>query len=173
MMALPQAKYVPGGRSREGRRSLCLLAAALALAGCRARTDPVLQLVESMRASADDRDAAAIAARLSDDFRGAEGGADKTEAAASLRRYFAAYESVRVAVYDLSVRRRTDTEADLGFRAEFNGAPRRIGGLDGFLPPSAVERFDLRLVRRGTEWQVAAADWQPVEPAGAAAPSPP
>lgn len=53
---------------------------------------------------------------------------------------------------------------DLGFRAEFNGAARRIGGLDGFLPPSAAFRFDLRLTRRATDWKVTAADWRPVEP---------
>jgi hypothetical protein len=177
-MALPQSQYGPDGARRGGRRStyraaVALAAAALAVAGCRAKTDPVLQLVESLRAAAEDRDAATIAARLSDDFRGAGGGADKTEAAASLRRYFAAYESVRVAVYDLSVRRRTETEADLGFRAEFNGAPRHLAGLDGFLPPSAVERFDLRLVRRGADWQVVGADWQPVEPAASPGGPPP
>jgi hypothetical protein len=145
------------------RPALPLVVLALALSGCRSQTDPVLALVESLRTAAEDRDAQAIADRLSDDFKG-NGTVDKAEATATLRRYFAAYESVRLAVYDVTVTRRTETEVDLGFRAEFNGAARRIGGLDGFLPPSAVERFDLRLARRGSDWKVIAAEWRPIEP---------
>ena len=145
------------------RPVLPLMVLAFALGACRSRPDPVMALVESLRAAAEDRDAQAIADRLADDFKG-NGSVDKAEAAATLRRYFAAYESVHLAVYDVAVTRRTDTEADLGFRAEFTGAARRIGGLDGFLPPSAVEAFDLRLVRRGPDWRVAAADWRPIEP---------
>jgi hypothetical protein len=139
------------------------LSLALAPGACRSQPDPVLALVDALRTSAEDRDAQAIADRLSDDFKG-NGTVDKAEATATLRRYFAAYESVHLAVYDVTVTRRTEAEADLGFRAEFNGAPRRIGGLDGFLPPSAVERFDLRLARRGSDWKVIAADWRPIEP---------
>jgi hypothetical protein len=139
------------------------LVLALALGACRSQRDPVLALVEALRARAEDRDATATAEALTDDFKG-NGSVDKLEATATLRRYFAAYESVHLAVYDVTVTRRTDTEADLGFRAEFNGSARRIGGLDGFLPPSAVERFDLRLTRRGSDWKVLAADWRPIEP---------
>jgi len=131
--------------------------------GCRGKGDPVAALVESVRAAAEDKDAAAIAAHLTDDFRGVAG-TDKAEAAASLRRYFAAYESVRVSVYDVTVQRRTDTEAEVSLRAEMSGAARRIGGLDGFLPPSAVEMFVLRLVRQDGEWKIASAEWRPVEP---------
>jgi hypothetical protein len=104
-----------------------------------------------------------LADRLSDDFKG-NGTVDKAEAAATLRRYFAAYESVHLLVYEVAVPRRTEGEADVAFRAEFKGSARRIGGLDGFLPPSAVERFDLRLARRGSDWKVIAADWRPIEP---------
>jgi hypothetical protein len=145
------------------RPAATVLALALATSGCGAKADPVLALVESLRTSAESRDATAIADRLADDFRGVAG-TDKAEAAATLRRYFAGYESVHVAVYDVAVQRRTETEADVSFRAEFNGSARRIGGLEGFLPPSAVERFDLRLVRRGSDWKVASAEWQAVEP---------
>jgi hypothetical protein len=151
------------------RRALPLAVLALALSGCRSEPDPVLALIDSLRTAAEDRDAQKVADRLSDDFKG-NGTVDKAEATATLRRYFAAYESVHLAVYDVAVPRRTDGEADVSFRAEFNGAARRIGGLDGFLPPSAVERFDLRLARRGSEWKVIAADWRPIEPL--AAPSP-
>ena len=145
------------------RLALPALLLAFALGGCRSQPDPALALVDALRTSAEDRDAQTIADRLSDDFKG-NGSVDKAEATATLRRYFAAYESVRLTVYDVTVTRRTETEVDLGFRAEFNGAARRIGGLDGFLPPSAVERFDLRLARRGSDWKVIAAEWRPIEP---------
>jgi hypothetical protein len=145
------------------RLALPSLLLALAFGGCRSQPDAALALVDALRTSAEDRDAQAIADRLSDDFKG-NGTVDKAEATVTLRRYFAAYESVRLAVYDVTVTRRTETEVDLGFRAEFNGAARRIGGLDGFLPPSAVERFDLRLARRGSDWRVIAAEWRPIEP---------
>lgn len=146
---------------RPGLAVAGVVVAALAVAGCRAQPDPVLALVEALRAAAEDRDAQAISAHLADDFKG-NASVDKAEAAATLRRYFAAYESVRLAVYDVQVSRRTD--ADVSFRAEFTGSARRLGGLDGFLPPSAVERFALHLVRRGAEWKVASAEWRPVEP---------
>ena len=145
------------------RPTPALVVIALTLGACRSQPDPVLALVEALRAGAEDRDAQAIADRLADDFKG-NGSVDKAEATATLRRYFAAYESVHLLVYDVTVTRRTDTEADLGFRAEFNGAARRIGGLDGFLPPSAAFRFDLRLTRRGPDWKAAAAEWRPVDP---------
>jgi hypothetical protein len=151
------------------RPTPALVVIALTLGACRSQPDPVLALVEALRAGAEDRDAAAIADRLADDFKG-NGSVDKAEATATLRRYFAAYESVHLVVYDVTVTRRTDTEADVGLRAEFTGAARRIGGLDGFLPPSAVERFDLRLTRPGPDWKVAAADWRNVDPI--ASPSP-
>src|SRR5260221_6976522 len=140
-----------------------LVVLALIVGACRSQRDPVLGLLEALRVGAEGRDAQAIADRLTDDFKG-RGSVDKAEATATLRRYFAAYESVHLAVYDVTVTRRTDAEADLGFRAEFNGAARHIGGLDGFLPPSAGFRFDLRLTRRGAGWKVAGADWRPVEP---------
>jgi hypothetical protein len=150
-------------------RRVLIAVLALALGGCRRQPDPVLALVESLRAAAEDRDAKAITDRFSEDFKG-NGSVDKAEAAATLRRYFAAYESVHLAVYDVAVPRRTEAEADVSFRAEFNGAARKVGGLDGFLPPSAVARFDLRLARRGSEWKIVSAEWRPIEPI--ASPSP-
>jgi hypothetical protein len=145
---------------RTGALALCAVVVSAACGGTR---DPVLDLVDGLRQAAEDRDAQAIADRLADDFKGSAG-ADKAEATATLRRYFAGYESVHLAVYDVVVRGRTENEAEVSFRAEFSGSARRIGGLDGFLPPSAAYRFDLRLVRRGTEWRVVSAEWKPVEP---------
>jgi hypothetical protein len=143
--------------------SFIFLVVAASGAACRGASDPVLDLVDALRVASENRDAQAIADRLADDFKG-NGTVDKAEATATLRRYFAAYESVHLAVYDLTVPRRTDSDADVSFRAEFTGSARRIGGLDGFLPPSAAERFSLHLVRRGSEWKVASAEWKPIEP---------
>jgi hypothetical protein len=140
-----------------------LVAAAIAAAACGGASDPVAGLVESLRTAAEDRDAQKVADRLADDFRG-NAGVDRAEAAATLRRYFAAYESVHLAVYDVQVARRSEAEAAVGFRVEFTGSARRIGGLDGFLPPAATYHFDLRVVRRGADWRVASAEWKPIEP---------
>jgi hypothetical protein len=150
-------------------RAFLALAALAGGADCRPPRDPVLDLVDTLRQAAEDRDAQGIADRLAEDFKGS-GGADKAEATATLRRYFAGYESVHLAVYDVAVRGRTDDEAEVGFRAEFSGSARRALGLDGFLPPSAVYRFDLRVVRKGADWKVASAEWKtaetPASPAG-------
>src|SRR5258708_7421625 len=156
------------------RPTPALVVIALTFGACRSQPDPVLALVEALRMGAEDRDAQAIAGRLADDFKG-NGSVDKAEATATSRRYFAAYESVHLAVYDVTVTRRTDAEADLGFRAEFNGAARRIGGLDGFLPPSAAFPFALRLPPRGPDWKATAADRPPAHPGPhlSAGPTPP
>jgi hypothetical protein len=153
---------------RRGLSPLSLVLAC-ALAACGGPADPLLAMIEEVRSAAEDRVPQAIAFRLAEEFRG-QGGIDRAEAVATLRRYFAAYESVNVAVYDVAVERRTETEAEVTCRVEFTGAARRIGGLDGFLPPSAVMRFSLRLVRRGSDWKVAAAEWQAVEPLASQSP---
>jgi hypothetical protein len=163
-MARTACALVPTHHIRKTSLSAVgLIVVAVTAIGCGREPDPVLALVESLRAAAEDRDAQGVAAHLTEDFRGT-GGVDSAEAVATLRRYFAAYESVSLAVYDVQVTRRTDADADVGFRAEFSGSARRVGGLDGFLPPSAVERFDLRLVRRGPDWRVASAEWRPMDP---------
>jgi hypothetical protein len=132
----------------------------LLLAGvaCAGRADPVKSLVQDLEAAAEARDAEAIRDRLTDDFRGT-GGVDRAEAYATLRRYFAAYESVRLEVYDLAVTRGADA-AEVRLRVEFKGAVRRAFGLEGLLPPSASYLFDLRLVRTGDAWRVGLADWR-------------
>ena len=149
-------------------RAVLALATAAGGAACGQPRDPVLDLVDALRQAAEDRDAQAIADHLADDFKGS-GGADRAEATSTLRRYFAGYESVHLAVYDVAVRGRTDDDAEVGFRAEFSGSARRALGLDGFLPPSAAYRFELRVVRKGTAWKVASAEWKPAEPAASPA----
>jgi hypothetical protein len=45
------------------------------------------------------------------------------------------------------------------------GRPVQFGPLAGFLPPSAMYRFDLRLKRADRVWRVAEAGWKEVPPA--------
>ena len=48
------------------------------------------------------------------------------------------------------------------FRAEFSGQPRKLGGLDRFLPSASTYDFDVRLVPDGSRWKVAFASWEVV-----------
>jgi len=135
-----------------------LLGLALtAVLGCRGESDPVRGLLSELEEAAEDRDSERFQKQLADDFRGA-GGIDRAEAAATLRRYFAVYESVSLEVYDVKVDR-TETSAEVRLRVDFVGSARRIGGLEGFLPPTASYRFDLTLAPRGDRWVVTRADW--------------
>lgn len=131
--------------------------ALAALLNCRGESDPIRGLLAELEEAAEDRDPERFQKGLADDFRGA-GGIDRAEAAATLRRYFAAYEAVSLEVYDVKVDR-TDTSAEVHLRVDFVGSARRIGGLEGLLPPTASYRFDLALAPRGDRWVVTRADW--------------
>jgi hypothetical protein len=135
------------------------LAAATVLAGC-ARKDPVQALVDDLEAAAEDKSADRFRDLLTDDFKG-QGGISRAEAAAQLRRYFAAYEKVALEVYDLSVNP-AGGSADVTFRVEFSGQPPQIGGLGGLLPPGAAYRFDLHVVEQPGTWKVQRAAWESV-----------
>jgi hypothetical protein len=141
--------------------ALLVLAAAFAL-GCGRSSDPVQALLADLEDAAEDRDADRFQKLLAEDFRGA-GGVDRAEAAASLRRYFALYESVGLEVYDVKVER-SEGGAAVRLRVDFAGSARRVGGLEGFLPPAASYRFDLALSARGDLWLVTRADWESALP---------
>jgi hypothetical protein len=153
---------------RLSRTTLAGFAVALvALAGCGARKDPVLALVDDLEAAAEDKSADGIRDRLADGFRGQDR-QNRAETYATLRRYFAAYETIELEVYDVSVQR-SDGAADVRFRVLFSGHARSIGGLDGFLPPGAAYRFDLHVIDQGGTWKVDRAAWEtdappPAEP---------
>jgi hypothetical protein len=135
------------------------LAVAAVLAGC-AKKDPMQALVDDLEEAAEDRNADRFRDLLTDDFKG-QGGISRAEAAAQLRRYFAAYEKVALEVYDLSVQR-AEGSADASFRVEFSGEPLKIGGLGGLLPPGAAYRFDLHVVEQPGSWKVQLATWESV-----------
>jgi len=130
--------------------------------GCGTKADPVQALVEDLEEAAEDKSADGIRDRLTDDFRG-QGGVNRAEATAQLRRYFAAYEKVEIEVYDVSVQR-GDGAADVAFRVEFSGDALSVGGLGGLLPPGAAYRFDLHVVERAGAWKVQRAAWEALAP---------
>jgi hypothetical protein len=150
------------------RRALPIAVTAAALLGCGTPKKPgpdagARQLVEELRAAAEDRDANAVAVRLTDDFKGA-GGMDRAEALVTLKKYFAAYERLRVSVYDVEITRESSRIANVKCRVEVTGSARRVAGLDALLPPSAVIRFEMRAIwPSNPDWLVQSADWKVLE----------
>ncbi len=139
-----------------------LLAAFLlvlaALAACRKESDPVRSALDALAKAASHRDADAAADLLATTYADAEH-ADRAAALLTIRRYFAAYESISASFSDLTIDRKTDLARAI-FTATFDGAPRKIGSLEGFLPRSAKVKFEMNLVPEEGRWKVAWAGWQ-------------
>lgn len=115
-----------------------------------------------LEAAAESRDADRFGERLSEDFRGPRE-LPRAEALATLRRYFAAYESVDLEVFGIEVDR-DGTRAQVRCVVEFAGRARQLGGLKGLLPPAAVYRFELGVAEEAGVWRVQRATWEPVAP---------
>jgi hypothetical protein len=111
-------------------------------------------------AAAEDRDAEEVAALLSESFRGKSGLA-KADAVATLRRYFAAYETIALTLHEVEVEPRPDG-ATARCLVEFSGGAKQAFGLSGPLPSAAVYRFALELADEGGIWRVRQADWEVV-----------
>jgi hypothetical protein len=132
------------------------LGLALALAACGGPPqDPVERLLHDVEGAAEDRDAAAVAERLAEDFEG-EGRLRKADAVAMLRRYLAGYERVGIEIYE--VQRQEDGRLTL--RADFSGKPRDVGGLAGLLAESVLYEFELELAGEGDELKIRRATWR-------------
>jgi hypothetical protein len=143
--------------------SAALLVACATGTGCGAKKDPVQALLDDLEHAAEHKDADGIRERLADDFRG-QGGIDRAEAVATIRRYLAGYETVELEVYDVAIQRGEAGGADATFRVEFAGHPLSIGGLAGLLPPGASYRFDLHLAEGARGWKVERAGWEALAP---------
>ena len=143
-------------------RQIVLLAAAVTLACSGTPADPVEQLRTELESAAEARDAERFAEGLSEAFRGPRG-LGRAEALATLRRYFAAYESVSLEVYGVEVERDT-ASARVRCVVEFAGRARQLGALRGLLPPAAVYRFDLNVADEAGVWRVREASWEMVRP---------
>lgn len=138
------------------------LALAVGLACSGTPADPVLALRVELEAAAEARDAERFGRLLSEDLQGT-GGLTRADALATLRRYFAAYESVDLQVHGLEVDR-VGATADVRCVVEFTGQARTFGGLGGLLPPEAVYRFHLGVAEEDGVWRVRRAAWEPVAP---------
>jgi hypothetical protein len=145
------------------RRALAPLLVLLlaAVASCGKEADPVRGAIEELRKAADARDAGAAGALLAAAYSDAEH-ADRSAAILTIRRYFAAYESVSASFSDLAVDRKADL-ARATFVATFDGSPRKLGALDAMLPRTAKVRFEMNLVPEDGRWKVAWAGWSLVQ----------
>lgn len=141
------------------------LAVGLAAVACSGGGDPVRATLDGMVKAANARDAKALFERVAPGFQAADG-SGYADARATVDRYFAAYEILSVSISDVRIER-GEGAARVRLRAEMSGQPRRIGGLEGLVPSSAVYDFDLRLTAEGGAWKVAWAQWNP---AGASTP---
>jgi hypothetical protein len=146
-------------RAKAPRSLAAGLLALLAAIGCGEKSDPVQQTLDRLVAAAKDRDVGDFAANLAPDFQAADG-TGRADAEATIRRYFAAYESLDVRISDLSVERAAGA-ARVRFRSDLSGKPRSVGGLEGLLPATSAYRFDLRLSPgEGGRWLVTWASWE-------------
>ena len=125
---------------------------------CREKGDPVRETLDRIVRAAEKRDAEAVVENLSAGYRDEEG-QSPAEVAGTLRRYFAAYESLKVRVEDLKVESAPEA-AEARFRAEISGRPTKLGGLDRLLPSASRYDFDLRLAPEGGRWKVVWASWR-------------
>jgi len=129
----------------------------LAPSACRKEADPVRATIESLESAAEDRDAEAAGELLAAAYTDVEH-PDRAAALGTLRRYFAAYESISASFSDLVVDRKPDL-ARATFTASFNGSPRKLGALSEMLPRSAKVRFEMNLAPEGDRWKVVWAGW--------------
>lgn len=129
----------------------------LALVACRKEADPVRKTIEALEAAAEDRDADAAGALLAAAYADREH-PDRVAAILTIRRYFAAYESISASFSDLVVDRKPEL-ARATFTATFNGSPRKLGALSEMLPRTAKVRFEMNLAPEGDGWKVVWASW--------------
>jgi hypothetical protein len=133
---------------------------ALLLCACGKSEDPVLAAVSSMERAAEDRDAEHFAEWISRDYRDPSGLA-REEAIQTVRRYLAGYERIEIILSGVEVKR-FESAATVTFRADLIGAPRKLGGLDSFLPRNSSWEFEVRLVPEDGAWKAHWATWKRV-----------
>jgi len=150
-------------RGLSWSRRAWLTALALAPACRRAPADPVQALLAEGEAAAEARDADRFGALLSRSFRSRQG-MDRGAVLAELRRLFALYQTVGVTLYGVEQAREEGGPLDVRCVVEFSGEAKKIGALQGLLPPSAVYRFELTLAEEEGVLRISRARWEPVEP---------
>lgn len=134
---------------------------ALAAASCGPSGDPVEALLEALEAAVEEKDADAVAARLSPDFQTASG-QSREDATQTLKRLLLGYETVEVERIASEVER-GEGSAVVRCWVGFSGRARPVGGLAGLLPPDATYRFDVDAVESEAGWRVSRLGWERVE----------
>lgn len=124
----------------------------------------MLALLVELETAAEARDAERLGACLAAGYRDARG-LDRAGSVAELRRWFAAYETVEVELFEPQVERPEAGAARVSCTVGFSGRARPLPGLAGLLPPSAVYRFRLEVAEEAGAWRVRSADWEPAPPA--------
>jgi len=139
------------------QRCLWIIGALMFLAsaiGCRSK-DPVSLLMEDLEESAEARDVDAFKKHLASNFTGNDT-INRDEAIAVLRRYFAAYEQIRIDVTQL---KRTGQNR-LSFHVTFSGQVNAPLNFRNLIPSSAEYQFELDLVQEEGALKVEEAFWQ-------------
>lgn len=142
------------------KRVLLSLLLGFVCLACREKGDPVRETLDRIVKAARTRDSGAVALNLTGGYRDAEG-QTPADVAATLRRYFAAYEIVDIRLSGLEIERAPEA-ARAKFRVVFSGQPSKLGGLDRLLPSSSRYDFEVRLVPEGSRWKVEWASWERV-----------
>jgi len=153
--------------TRRWTVGLALISTGVAAASCSRPKDPIAALLDDLKWGAEKRDAARVMARLAPEFQ-AQDHESRADTALALRRYFAAYETIHLEIYEVEIDK-DDTGATVRFRADFDGRPLKLGALSGFLPPSEMLRFTLHVRPDQNRWLVTSAAWEEL---GTGEPSP-
>lgn len=139
-------------------KGFLLLGAALAL-GCSASArDPILDALSRIERATEARDANAVGAFLSPEFR-SEDGLDREAALSVLRQSLAGYESVAIDILDPKIER-DGSRARVRCEVHVAGTARRAFGLQNLLPPSAALVFDVEVQEQGESWRVVRGTWR-------------
>ena len=120
--------------------------------------DPLTLLMSDLEKGVEARDVDVFEKRLASDFTGNDR-ISRSEALTTLRRYFTAYENVKV---DFSDVERSESGKRVTFQASFSGKANEEFNLQNLLPSTATYSFELRLVQEDSMLKVRKAYWQQV-----------
>jgi hypothetical protein len=139
-------------------RKVFFVALLMLAAACK-EGDPIRATIDQVADAAEDRDVDDVMKHVAASYPG------RQDVQETLRRYFFGYRSIDVSIKDFTAERGATT-AGATFDVEFTGVPKQIGGLDQLLPSAARYRFDVQLVKEGSEWKIESAEYRQVERSG-------
>jgi len=131
------------------------------LVACGPKGDPARQALDAVVKGAEGRDADDVLKRIAADYKDDEG-SGRVEVEGLLKRYLAAYDSLSIRLSDVTIEPGASARRAT-FVAHLSGTPRKLGGLEGFLPRSAAYRFEVRLAPENGVWKIYKASWRQLE----------